>query len=477
MQDNHQELVHKYALQYLEEDIFPKASGGTGIKMQFRGAAAKFQETCEHEVILSGPSETGKTLACLVYINNLAWKYPKSQHVIVRKILNDVQSTVVQSFIEKVLGERTLVKVFGGSVARWFDYPNGSRVWVGGLDHPGKVLSSERDTIYVNQAEQITLEDWEILSTRTTGRAGHMPFAQVLGDCNPSYPQHWIRTRKSLIVLESRHEDNPALYDDNGNITARGERTLAVLDDLTGVRKSRLRYGMWVQAEGVIYDIWDDAIHLINNFKIPDDWRRFRAVDFGYTNPFCCQWWAVDSDGRMYRYRELYSTQKTVAVHAKRIKELSANDPQIEATVCDHDAEDRATLEENGIPTMPATKDVSRGIQAVTDRLKKQNDNKPMLFLLRGSVVETDPALQNRHRPVCTEEEIPAYVWAVVKEGKPVKEEPNKADDHGCDTMRYAVMYADISGGRANSQDIILKGNQSRWANDLATRTGSRWKR
>ena len=29
-------------------------------------------------------------------------------------------------------------------------------------------------------------------------------------------------------------------------------------------------------------------------------------VDFGYTNPFTCQWWAMDHDGRLYLYREIF---------------------------------------------------------------------------------------------------------------------------------------------------------------------------
>jgi uncharacterized membrane protein len=48
----------------------------------------------------------------------------------------------------------------------------------------------------------------------------------------------------------------------------------------------------------------------------------------------------------------------------------------IEATVADHDAEDRATLERYGVYTQPATKDVSPGIQAVQARLRRAGDGK-----------------------------------------------------------------------------------------------------
>ena len=35
------------------------------------------------------------------------------------------------------------------------------------------------------------------------------------------------------------------------------------------------------------------------------------------------------------------------------------------------------------------------------------------------------------------------YVWEAPRDGKEDKEKPRKIDDHGCDDLRYAVMYAD----------------------------------
>jgi len=163
-------------------------------------------------------------------------------------------------------------------------------------------------------------------------------------------------------------------------------------------------------------------------------------VDFGFTNPLTCQWWAVDGDGRMYRYRELYMTQRTVRVHAEKINELSEGE-HIETTVCDHDAEDRATLAENGIPTIAAEKAITRGVQAVQERLKVRADGKPRLFLFRDALVERDQTLVMAKKPTCTEEEIDAYVWPKGVDGKAVKEQPVKVDDHGMDAMRYGAMY------------------------------------
>ena len=61
------------------------------------------------------------------------------------------------------------------------------------------------------------------------------------------------------------------------------------LQSITGVLGMRLREGMWVQAEGVVYDTWSDALHMID--RMPqgwEQWRKIRAIDFGYINPFVC---------------------------------------------------------------------------------------------------------------------------------------------------------------------------------------------
>ena len=49
---------------------------------------------------------------------------------------------------------------------------------------------------------------------------------------------------------------------------------------------------------------------------------------------------------------------------------------KFEFTIADHDKEDRMTLERYGIPTVPAKKDISAGIQAVKNRLRVDRENR-----------------------------------------------------------------------------------------------------
>ncbi len=408
------------------------------------GAAREFVNYRGPEAVISGPAETGKTLAALWKLHCCASKYAGASIVIARKTLTSTYSTVLVTFQKKVLapllGGGDIV-AYGGEKPQWFDYPNGSRIWVAGLDKSSRVLSSEHDLIYVNQVEELTLDDWETLTTRATGRAGNMPYAQTIGDMNPAWPGHWIYSRQALKMFYSWHTENPVLYDQaTGEITEQGKRTMAVLQALTGVRRVRLLEGKPAQAEGAIFTEWNEGIHLIDPFDIPKGWRRFRSIDFGYVNPFTCQWWAVDPDGVMYLYRQLYYTGRTVRVHSQQIKEFSQGE-NIEATICDHDAEDRATLAEEGIPNRPANKAVSVGLGKVKDRLRGGPGGKPRLYVMRDSLIEVDPSLRERRLPMELKDEIPGYVWSSKKQESPVKEH-----DHGCDAMRYAVMYIDSGG-------------------------------
>lgn len=425
-----------------------------------RGAAQSLWTSQDHEAMIAGPSETGKTWAACHIQNYRAWKYPGMQGAIVRKTYASMHGSVLQTF-RRILAECAkaglpMPHAFGGEKPDWFDYPNGSRIFVGGMDNPDRVLSSERDSIYFNQAEEGSLDDWETLSTRTTGRGStsEMGYSQLFGDCNPGPSTHWILSRDSLRLLHSRHEDNPTLYSDTGELTDQGKRTMAVLDTLTGTRYQRLRLGKWVGAEGLIYQEYDRDKHLIDPFPIPEDWPRFRTIDFGYTNPFVALWAAQDPDGRLYIYREYYMTQRLVEDWALDIVRASEGE-RYRFTVADHDAEGRGTLERRGISTLPARKDVSEGIQAVQARLRKQGDGKPRLFIFRDCRLNSpDPLLVDKHKPTSTAEEFDGYVWARVQHSDSSKEVPRKEDDHGMDALRY-LCYELAGGSQRQSGGLV----------------------
>lgn len=326
-----------------------------------------------------------------------------------------------------------------------FEYQNGSILAYGGMadsDQKESIRSigqdGSLDICWLEEANRFDEEDFNEIIARMRGKAA--PWTQILLSTNPDSPHHWIRRR--LILGREAHTyvagplDNPYLpkeYVEN-------------LKSMTGVTAARLRDGKWVQAEGVVYPEWDDNLHVIEPFPIPDDWRRVRAIDFGFTNPFSCLWGALDHDGRLFIYREIYMSKRTVRDHAQLINAYSEGEP-IEITVADHDAEDRATLEESGIITIPANKDIESGLKFVRERLRPAADGKPRLRIFNNCLVEVDPDLQERKKPTTILEEFPAYVWAESVVNKMEREVPLKLNDHSMDGARYMVAYIESAEG------------------------------
>lgn len=375
---------------------------------------------------------------------------PGARILMVRKTLVSLTSTGLVTYREHVAKEHIAsgeVKWFGGSPqeAAAYKYKNGSVIVVGGMDKAMKIMSSEYDIVYVQEATELTEDDWESITTRL--RNGKISFQQLIADANPDKDTHWLKTRcdkGQTKIIYSDHTDNPTLYDPlTGLLTPVGTAYMAKLDNLTGVRYQRLRKGLWVSAEGLVYDEFDPQIHLHPAIgEPPHSWERFLAIDFGYTNPFVCQWWAKDGDGRLYLYRELYQTQGLVEDHAKTILAHmgEAREPKPTKIITDHDAEGRATLSRYlGMPTTAAKKTVTEGIQAVASRMKVQPDGRPRIYICRDALIKVDQSLADTKKPVSTEQEITGYIWASNN-----KEEPVKADDHGMDAMRYMVAYLDL---------------------------------
>lgn len=413
-----------------------------------RGAAKQLFELDQFEMIISGPAETGKTFAALYFLDSFLRNNPNTVGLLVRDTLTSIYKTVLRSYL-KLIAFYNDTKPYGGSKPEWFDYPNGSQLYLGGLDKPENVLSGEYDIICINQTEGISLEAYEILLTRATGRSGNADKTYVIGDCNPGNKNHWILHRSQINLLHSKHTDNPTLYNEDGTLTQQGIKTISILEGLSGIRRKRLYEGLWVSAEGIIYE-YDPAIHLINSFKIPDHWLRLIVIDFGFRNPFVAQWWALDPDNKLYMYREIYQTGLLVEDAAKLINQYSANE-NIYVVIADHDAEDRATLLKYGIDTIPANKTVKLGIEAVQTRLKVQLDGKPSLFFLKDALVhDPDTTLEEMHKPTSTVDEIDSYEWSNKKE------EPIKLNDHGMDGMRYLVAFVDSIGQELQDHTDLL---------------------
>lgn len=252
----------KRAADRIKANSLAKAS--TGQAYTPRGAAVELLVSPAKEVLLSGPAGTGKSRACLQKIHYTMEKYKQARALIVRKTRASLSETGLQTFEDHVLGlDHPLRHGAQRMFRQSYRYPNGSQIVIGGMDNPVRIMSSEYDLIYVQEAIELQEGDWNNLTTRL--RNNKVPYQQIIADTNPDSPHHWLKVRcdtgKTKLVL-SEHEDNPVLYDaDLHNWTEFGEQYLATLDLLTGATYDRLRKGLWVQATGIIFDTFNEKIH------------------------------------------------------------------------------------------------------------------------------------------------------------------------------------------------------------------------
>lgn len=335
------------------------------------------------EVIISGPRDTGKTLGFLWKLDALARKYENASLVIARRLQVDLWSTVVKSFQDHILCDDPTVRTIGGQYPAKFIYPTGATIWTAGLDKSSRVLSAEHDVVYVNQAEECAVKEWENLLGAVSGRAGHMPYSQVIGDCNPATPSHWIRQRMKagmLTMFNSRHENNPALYDRQGNITPAGRSRLAFLDRYTGAAKKRYRYGLWAAPEGAIYGnsfdgLHDDGAygkHMVRSFEIPLAWPRVVGIDPAGAKR-AALWLAFDGEGnRLHVYRESVLPHGSTVQHfAGQLKTVTAGEP-VFAWICGAKSERdwRVEFIAAGLPVVePPVADFWVGVDRVLELL------------------------------------------------------------------------------------------------------------
>ncbi len=451
-----------------------------------RGAARELLRERASEVVTYGASGTGKSRASLEKLYAAAQKYPGMRGAIVRKFRSTITQSALNTFDNLVRSPGDGVKF--NTVKQEYNFPNGSQIVVAGLDDPTKILSTEFDIVYVQEATEIDEDTWETLTTRL--RWNHMPYQQIIGDCNPDSERHWIKRREKdgkLKLLQSMHKDNPLWWDEKAQEwTEPGKQYIQKLRDMSGFMRERFYEGKWVGAEGLIYTEYKSEKHLIPSFKIPTDWTRYISIDFGFNNAFVCQWWAEDNDGRLYLYRELYGVNTPVEDWAHEIHELSGKEI-FKAIICDHDLEDRATLERHmghsfqeciggrekefwkvptkRIATVGADKErksVRTGIEEVQQRLKPAGDGRPRLFFFKDALVRVDPLLLAAKKPHSTEQEIDSYIWDEIHSGRlgdRVIDQPRKENDHGMDAMRYMVRYLSI-GNKKPSSNIFGRGKR-----------------
>ena len=119
-------------------------------------------------------------------------------------------------------------------------------------------------------------------------------------------PEVWCQTMQWA--------DNPFLAREE---IERLEKTLSEEE-----REAR-QYGRFVALSGLIYKEFNEQIHVIDPFPIPEEWYDTISIDPGMEHPLSCHFYACDHDGTVYVIGEHYQSGWGVEKHAQAIRQLA----------------------------------------------------------------------------------------------------------------------------------------------------------
>lgn len=105
------------------------------------------------------------------------------------------------------------------------------------------------------------------------------------------------------------------------------------------VWKFNMRYrGLYERPAGLIYDVFDPALHTCPRFTIPDAWPRYCGLDFGGVNTAAVLLAEEPTTKKLYAYREYHAGDRTAGEHAYHILQ---GEPMVPFTVGGSKSEDQ----------------------------------------------------------------------------------------------------------------------------------------
>lgn len=200
---------------------------------------------------------------------------------------------------------------------------------------------------------------------------------------------HW-RTRVFL----------PAKLDDNPDKAFVRQYKINLLSRPAHMR-ARYLYGDWDSMEGGYFeDDWNPSVHVVEPFKIPRDWPKFRSMDWGYKAPGCIGWFAIDPEENMYQFYEFTFRQMRDADVADRVIEIEQKfgfwnhrerksrlsgvaDTQLWEERGDSGKSKAQVFADKGVYWQPADKaSIARNAERISERLRDYDKNsQPGLML------------------------------------------------------------------------------------------------
>lgn len=292
---------------------------------------AAFHRSGANEVLYGGAAGGGKSYAICWDAFVRCAKYPRTHAYLFRRTFPELEKTLIQTMmtiVPRSLGRYTAtrheLRLINGSVLH-FCYMNDEG------DSMLQYQGAEIQWLYFDELTHFTRGMYDYLKTRLRAPKSMGVTPCVRCASNPGGPGHaWVKAyfvdstgvgahpHVRVTQLENGREAKtaveyiPATVRDNPHISPMYE--IELRQKPRKLREALLE-GRWDAFSGQAFPEFtdDDAhyadglhTHVIAPFEIPPHWTRVVSFDHGYSRPFSVGVWAVDEEGRAYRYKELY---------------------------------------------------------------------------------------------------------------------------------------------------------------------------
>lgn len=295
---------------------------------------ALFHASTAYEVLYGGAAGGGKSKAIVMEAIIDSLEHAGVHSYLFRKTYPELRTTLIKEALASVprglavFSSATHDMVFKNGSVMHFRY---CRNMADAYGYQG----SEMHRLYIDELTHFTHDVYEYLKTRVRVPRAMGLSARIRLTSNPGGVGHgWVKStfidgaepfevKKTAVFSQTLGREIvttrqyiPAYATDNPHLC---EQYIAELEQKPDALRRALLLGDWNVFEGQVFtDFINDPkgaltrryTHVIEPFKIPDHWRRFRSFDWGYTRPFSVGYWALDGDGRLYRYAEIYGSFK-----------------------------------------------------------------------------------------------------------------------------------------------------------------------
>lgn len=416
------------------------------------------------DVLYGGAAGGGKSLALFMYGLRSCVRFPGLQAFWFRRSFPELQQSVLRT-LARYANARKLDARWNGSRHELI-FRNGSILTFGhakNVNEATALLSAEINLLIIDERTTIPPDVVDLLYTRVRSGVAGVPCLGVRSATNPGGVGHSrVKTEyveataygveeidedangRRRVFIQAKVSDTPQL----GESYRRG---LAGLGEQ--LAKAYLD-GDWSVFSGQVFGEWRYNRHTVDPFTIPPEWRRYNAVDYGFTSPFAVVWAAVDNDGRAWFYRDLSKTRVIERDQARMILAAQAPDERVVASIGDPsmwarkgEALSPADLyATEGVYLTPGNNDRIIGWQRIHSYLA----DGPACDLHRALGWTTCPMMHVF--TTCAEiiRTLPALPHATV--GNP-EDADTHADDHIPDSVRYLCMAL---GGGPQFVDLTL---------------------